>query len=196
MIAGCAVEVDHFGGARGTDGWGSDESRVVTPTGAPSGFDAAFGDLYQLAYRVAYRILGDRGDAEDVAQEALARASIRWSRLEDRPEGWVSRVASNLAIDRFRRRRREFPSATGPLGLVDPLLGERDDLVRALRGLPRRQREVVVLRYLADMSEADVARNLGCSTGTVKSHGARGLSALRRQLTDPSLQEGDDARAS
>jgi RNA polymerase sigma-70 factor (ECF subfamily) len=70
------------------------------PAQIPDGFDQAFERLYRLAYRVAFRILGDRGDAEDVAQEALARAVVRWSRLKDRPEGWVTRVASNLAIDR------------------------------------------------------------------------------------------------
>jgi RNA polymerase sigma-70 factor (sigma-E family) len=180
----------------GTD-WGFDEEEEEEgPTGnlmataVPEGFDLAFPDLYRLAYRVAFRILGDRGDAEDVAQEALARTAQRWSRLADRPEGWVSRVASNLAIDRFRRRRHAQPTPTGPLGVVDPHLGERGDLVVALRRLPKRQREVVVLRYLADLSESAVAVELGCSVGTVKSHAARGLGALRRQLEAP--EGGDD----
>jgi RNA polymerase sigma-70 factor (sigma-E family) len=163
---------------------------------APAGFDLAFEDLYRLAYRVAFRILGDRGDAEDVAQEALARASVRWSRLEDRPEGWVTRVASNLAIDRYRRRRRPLPAMTGPVGLVDPYLGERGDLVAALRRLPRRQREAVVLRYLGDLSEAEAALEMGCSVGAVKSHGARGLSSLRRHLSESTGKEGDNVWAS
>jgi RNA polymerase sigma-70 factor (sigma-E family) len=161
-------------------------------------FESAFPDLYRLAYRVAFRILGDRLDAEDVAQEALARAALRWDRLADGPEGWVTRVASNLAIDRYRRRRRA--QARGPeIGLIavaDPHMGERADLVRALQRLSRRQREVVVLRYLADFSEADVARVLGCTVGTVKSHGARGLAALRLSLDMPSSPDGDDVRAS
>jgi RNA polymerase sigma-70 factor (sigma-E family) len=160
-------------------------------TSGPSDtFDWAFADLYQLAYRVAYRILGDRGDAEDVAQEALARAAVRWARLADRPEGWVSRVASNLAIDRIRRRRRTPPRPIGPFGAVDPHIGERGDLVTALRRLPRRQREVVVLRFLADMSEAQVAREIGCSVGAVKSHSSRGLAALRRTLTETAEDDG------
>ena len=157
---------------------------------APEGFDLAFHDLYRLAYRVAYRILGDRGDAEDVAQEALARAAQRWTRLADRPEGWVSRVASNLAIDRYRRRRREAPAPTGPLGVVDPHLGERGDLVAALGRLPRRQREVVVLRYLADLSEVEVAKELGFSVGTVKSHASRALANLRTHMD---VKEGGDS---
>src|SRR5580700_5117181 len=82
-------------------------------------FEDAFPDLYRLAYRVSFRVLGDRGDAEDVAQEALARAHLRWIRLWDRPEGWVVTVATNLAIDRTRRRRRVVPLVNEPLALVD-----------------------------------------------------------------------------
>lgn len=159
-------------------------------------FEQAFEDLYRLAYRVAYRILGDRGDAEDVAQEALARAFLRWTRLQERPEGWVSTVATNLAIDHYRHRQRKPTLLIGPIGVVDSRLGERGDLVRALQSLPRRQREVVVLRYLADLSEADVARILKCSVGTVKSHGSRGLVALRQHLSLPLTPDGDDVRAS
>ena len=73
-------------------------------------FEEVFPDLYRLAYRVSFKVLGDRGDAEDVAQEALARAHVRWVRLRDRPEGWVVTVATNLAIDRLRRRSRSTES--------------------------------------------------------------------------------------
>jgi RNA polymerase sigma-70 factor (sigma-E family) len=173
-----------------SDDLGNCVIRSQIPHEPPNGFELAFEDLYRLAYRVAFRMLGDRGDAEDVAQEALARAALRWSRLEDRPEGWVTRVASNLAIDRIRHRGRTSSVINRPLGLVDPHIGERQDLVNGLRRLPRRQREAVVLRYLADFSEADVAIVMKCSEGTVKSHCARGLTALRRHLTE--LGEGGD----
>lgn len=136
-------------------------------------FDEAFPDLYRLAYRVSFRVLGDRGDAEDVAQEALARAHLRWSRLRERPEGWIVTVATNLSIDRHRRRRRLSSLVNDPLVLVDVHQAERIDLARALRRLPRRQREVVVLRYLADWSESHVAAALGISAGAVKSHASR-----------------------
>jgi RNA polymerase sigma-70 factor (sigma-E family) len=172
------------------DDRGDSVIRSTLPSEGPTVFDLAFERLYQLAYRVAFRMLGDRGDAEDVAQEALARAALRWNRLEDRPEGWVTRVASNLAIDRIRRRSRTSKSIPRTLGLVDPHIGERGDLVVGLRRLPRRQREAVVLRYLADFSEADVAIIMRCSEGTVKSHCSRGLAALRSHLSD--YRDGGD----
>ncbi len=100
MSESCRVDPDLVWGYGGSHGGGGSEDRALMPAQIPDGFDQAFERLYRLAYRVAFRILGDRGDAEDVAQEALARAVVRWSRLKDRPEGWVTRVASNLAIDR------------------------------------------------------------------------------------------------
>jgi len=159
-------------------------------------FEAAFPDLFRLAYQVSFRVLGDRGDAEDVAQEALARAHVRWVRLRERPEGWVVRVSTNLAIDRLRRRQRSRLGAEEPVALVETHLTERIDVARALGHLARRQREVVVLRYLADWSEADVARALGCSPGSVKSHASRGLAHLRHYLDERGSRGGDDVRAS
>jgi RNA polymerase sigma-70 factor (sigma-E family) len=159
-------------------------------------FELAFEGLFLLAYKVAYRIVGDRLEAEDIAQEAIARASLRWTRLHEQPEGWVTRVASNLAIDRYRRRRREPRMPVGPIGVVDDRVTERAELVAALRRLSRRQREVVVLRFIADFSEANVAAALGCSVGTVKAHASRGLAALRRELNDTAFRDGDDVRAS
>lgn len=148
-------------------------------------FDDAFDDLFRDAYRVAYRLLGSREDASDVAQEALARASVRWARLTGRgdPAPWVVRVATNLALDRWRRRRTAaaHPFAAGGAAVADPV-DDRVDLHRALAALPRRQREVVVLRYVADLPEAAVAHALGCSVGTVKTHASRGLAALREAL--------------
>lgn len=159
-------------------------------------FEEAFPELFRLAYRVSFRVLGDRGDAEDVAQEALARAHLRWPHLREKPEGWIVTVATNLSIDRHRRRRRLTGLAREPLALVDVHQAERIDLARALRRLPRRQREVVVLRYLADWSERDVAAALGISAGAVKSHASRGLSALRQHLDAGRPKGVDDVQAS
>ncbi len=145
-------------------------------------FDDEFSDLAGLAYRVAYRILGDRSSAEDIAQESLARAYQRWTRIVEYRQAWVARVAGNLAIDQIRRRR---PAAAPPQPVdSEVLLVERLDLQRALLDLPKRQRDAVVLRYIADLSEADVAVLLGCSPGTIKSHLNRGTTRLRLVLHD------------
>ena len=166
--------------------------------GAPApadGFEHRFTELFGCAYRIAFRLLGDRDDAADVAQEACARAFARWERLArgGDPAPWVTRVAANLAIDRWRRRRRdrvravEPPTATG-----DAADGTRVDLHRALAVLSRRQRQVVVLRWLADLPETTVAGLLGCSVGTVKQHNRRGLARLQAVLDEAAPTEEVD----
>jgi RNA polymerase sigma factor (sigma-70 family) len=142
-------------------------------------FEARFGVLYRRAYGVAYVIVGERAEAEDVAQEALARLVVRWRRAAPYADAWVVRVAGNLAIDRIRRRARQ---ALLPAAAPREPDATRVDLQRALLGLTKRQREVVVLRYVADLPEVEVARLLGCSTGSVKTHAVRGLAALRTAL--------------
>ena len=145
------------------------------------GFVAAFDELYRSAYQHAYKLLGDRQEAEDLAQEACTRACLHWRSLEN-PHAWVVRTTTNLAFDRFRRLRtaaRHARLARASFAAVDD---DHVDLHRALAKLPKRQREVVALRYLADFSEAQTAAALGCAPGTVKSHAARGLRALRSSL--------------
>jgi RNA polymerase sigma-70 factor (sigma-E family) len=145
-------------------------------------FEDEFSPLFRAAYKVAYRLSGSREDAADCAQEACARAYTDWKRLIRRGDvtPWVIRVSSNLAIDRWRRlqRARRIPEADD----VAAPDSDRLDLSRALDALPRRQREVIVLRYIADLSEAAIADSLGCSVGTVKTHTSRALVALRRML--------------
>ena len=146
-------------------------------------FALVFPSLHALAYRVGYRLLGSRADAEDVAAEACARAYLAWSRVSRYPEPWVCRVAGNLAIDVVRRRRREGGQEC-ERDTADPFVERRMDLYNALDSLARRQREVVILRYLADLREEDVARQLRCSVGTVKTHASRALAALRVSLAE------------
>lgn len=156
-------------------------------------FEAAFGGLSIIAYRVAYRILGSQAEAEDVSQEALARAYLRWRRVRDHAEPWVAHVAGNLAIDTVRRRRTP-PATVEPDGDVHRTALDRLVLVELLRTLPKRQREVLVLRYLADQSEAATARALGCSIGSVKRHANRALTTLRARMPDASEKGTDDVR--
>ena len=159
------------------------DAAALGPAAFARDFDDAFPALFRAAYRVAYRLLGDREEAADVAQEACTRACVRWRRLVrgGDPAPWVARVAGNLAIDRWRRRRTV---ATHPLPVAAATTTpDRVDLHRALERLSRRQREVVVLRYFADLPEAIVAEALGCSVGTVKQHASRALASLRAALT-------------
>jgi RNA polymerase sigma-70 factor (sigma-E family) len=141
-------------------------------------FEESFDELYARAYGMAYQLLGRRTEAEDVAQETLARAFVHWRKIRSYAEAWVVRVAGNLAIDAWRRHRR-LQHEAAPEGLTPGPDAARIDLHRALRRLSRRQREVLVLRFLADLPEADVAKALGCSVGSVKVHASRGLAALR-----------------
>ena len=160
-------------------------------TGTEPDFDERAPALGKVAHQVAFRILGDREDARDLTQEALARAFARWSRVGPYDEAWITRVTTNLALDlarsRARARRRggsRLASASPASSSLDPaaVVAQRRELVAVLSRLPRRQRQVVALRFLADRPEAEVAAALGCSVGTVKQHASRGLAALRAAL--------------
>lgn len=146
-----------------------------------SSFDERFIALHRVAFRAAFTLVGDRAESQDLAQEALTRALVRWRRVEPYAEAWVCRVATNLAIDRIRRDRR-IRLAPEEGARVDPDVAERLDLQRALLLLSRRQRDVVVLRYLHDHAELTVAEALGISVGSVKTHASRGLAALRTSM--------------
>lgn len=146
--------------------------------------EEAFTDLFRIAYVVAYRVLGNVADAEEAAAEATARACLRWRKVGPLPyrEAWIARVAANLALDAIRRRKRTV--APTPDTVPDPAETAvlRLALAAALGALSTRQREVVVLRFLADQPEAQVASSLGISINTVKKHSVRGVAALRLRL--------------
>lgn len=149
---------------------------------------------------------GNRAEAEDLLQGAYERAYRRWGRITRRadPERYVRQILVNASIDRWRRIRRhpEMPLAGSG---ADPrtadtaaAVADRDLLLRGLAVLPPRQRAVLVLRYFEDLSEAETARMLGCSVGTVKSQAARGLARLRDGTSEAGARysgarEGDGA---
>jgi RNA polymerase sigma-70 factor (sigma-E family) len=149
---------------------------------------------------------GNRAEAEDLLQGAYERAYRRWGRITRRadPERYVRQILVNASIDRWRRIRRhpEMPLAGSG---ADPrtadtaaAVADRDLLLRGLAALPPRQRAVLVLRYFEDLSEAETARMLGCSVGTVKSQAARGLARLRDGTSEAGARysgarEGDGA---
>jgi RNA polymerase sigma-70 factor (ECF subfamily) len=147
--------------------------------------DPRFAELYeaefQTIFRTVFLLCGDRAAAEDATQEGFARALERWRRLRDQPwvAGWITTTAIN-AVRRSLRRRPEPP----PAERSDVDVEESWDLWRAVRALPRRQQEAVVLHYVLDMSVAETGRAMGCEDGTVKVHLARARESLRGRLEE------------
>ncbi len=163
---------------------------------APDGgddFERFFRATLPRALAVARRIVADSTTAEDIAAEAFARAYAHWRRVRKHPapDAWVLRVTTNLAIDHVRRR----PVSVEPVD-VDPsdAAATRLALAEALRQLPARQRDVTVLRYLADWPEAKVASALGISAGSVKTHLHRALARLRIEMSDEEIVNGTESR--
>jgi RNA polymerase sigma-70 factor (sigma-E family) len=137
--------------------------------------------------RTAYLLTGDADTAQDLLQTALTNLYVAWPRVQSRTglDAYVRRTMSRALISRwrYRSRRPEVPRAEPPETPVrDAPVEDRLDVLAALRRLPPRQRAVVVLRYYEDLSEREVAAVLGCSVGTVKTHGSRGLARLRELL--------------
>jgi RNA polymerase sigma-70 factor (sigma-E family) len=135
--------------------------------------------------RTAYVLTGNRADAEDLVQSALAKTYLAWDRIEDRAalDGYVRRAMVNTHISWWRRRRlEEYPTDEVPDQAVADHSGTsdlQDTLRRAVDRLPQRMRAAVVLRYFEDMTEAEVADVLGVSLGTVKSTVSRAVAKLR-----------------
>jgi RNA polymerase sigma-70 factor (sigma-E family) len=135
--------------------------------------------------RTAYLLTGNRADAEDLVQAALAKTYLAWDRIEDRQalDGYVRRAMVNTHISWWRRRRlEEYPTDEIPDQAVADHSGTsdlQDTLRRAVGRLPQRMRAAVVLRYFEDMTEAEVADALGVSLGTVKSTVSRAVAKLR-----------------
>lgn len=144
--------------------------------------------------RFGYVLTGDPLRGEELAQEALVRTCARWRRIHhDEPHAYVRRVMVNTWTSWWRRSWREQPLPEGwdaGAGDHEPVWDERDRTLSALRVLPPRQRAVVVLRYYEDLSEAQIAEALGCSTGTVKSQASRALRTLRAVLDETPAPEG------
>lgn len=133
---------------------------------------------------------GDRGVAEELAQEALARAWARWPKVQalDRPETWTYRVAFNLARSRWRRRgaerRANQRSANRAADPPAPDHGSVMAVREAVATLPERQRRAVVCRFYADLSVAETADALRCAEGTVKALTHKAVAALREAIDD------------
>jgi RNA polymerase sigma-70 factor (ECF subfamily) len=142
--------------------------------------------MHDRAVRTGRRLIGDPVVAEDLAAEALARAYARWRSVRNHPnpDAWLLRVLGNLAIDHVRKESRAHPADVEDVARdrTDDDAVLRVDLARAMGSLSSRQREVVVMRYLVDLSEDEVASSLGMSSGSVKTHLSRATRRLRSEL--------------
>jgi RNA polymerase sigma factor (sigma-70 family) len=140
-------------------------------------FAQEFDRLLPYAYNVGWRLCRDRQLAEDVAQETLTRAYVRWARVSrhPKPEGWIVTTAVNVARE-FVRKRRPFAMSTPPTKFsIDGDPFSHPEVVDALGRLSKRQRAVFVHRHAFDLSVEATAAALGLSTSQVKdaSHEAR-----------------------
>ncbi|MFE8944420.1 SigE family RNA polymerase sigma factor [Streptomyces sp. NPDC007856] len=170
---------------------GSEETAATTATAAAGTTVDHLTETYRAHYRsllgLAALLLDDTASCEDVVQEAFIRVHSARKRVRD-PEktlAYLRQTVVNLSRSTLRRRILGLKLLSKPMpdmasaeeGAYDQL--ERRDLIKAMKGLQRRQREVLVLRYFADMTEAQVAETLGISLGSVKAYGSRGIAALR-----------------
>jgi RNA polymerase sigma-70 factor (sigma-E family) len=150
--------------------------------------DEALAALYAAHYRALLRLaallLDEPAACEDVVQEAYVRVHRAWRRIDDQNKAlaYLRQTVVNLSRSALRRRLVAQRHAPRPERLsVDDVTYatvQRDALVRALRAIPRREREALALRYFADLSEAQTAEAMGCAVGTVKGYTSRGLARL------------------
>ncbi|GLZ11045.1 RNA polymerase sigma factor [Actinomadura sp. NBRC 104425] len=170
--------------ARGTAG------AVAVAWDADQALTALYSANYRSLVRLAAMLVRDAGTAEEVVQDAFVAMHGGWRRLRD-PDKALSYLRQSV-VNRSRSvlRHRAVVEKYAPKGLPDApsaeagAIGEleRSAVVEALHRLPARQREALVLRYYADLSEAEIASAMGISRGAVKSHTARGMAALRNVL--------------
>jgi RNA polymerase sigma-70 factor (sigma-E family) len=145
---------------------------------------------YPALVTFAYAMTFDRHDAEDLAQTALLAALPRWASIET-PDAYLRMTVARLVYRRSRLRKREVLVHVPPeivLADATDTVGARQAILTQLGRLPARQRAVLVLRYLDDASDADIAAALGISLGAVRSQASRGLDKLRLLIDAPDLE--------
>ncbi len=158
-------------------------------------FERFVADCATSLLRSAYLMTGDSFAAEDLLQLALLRTARRWRSAQQAPEAYARRVLLNLVRDRWRhsaRRVAERPLADAARTGRDLLSSDhaegvaaREEVIDAVARLPAEQREVLVLRFYADLSVAETAAATGTSEGTVKSRTSRALAHMRELLVGP-----------
>jgi RNA polymerase sigma factor (sigma-70 family) len=151
-----------------------------TAVEASIGFDDFYTTQWRGAFRLAALMTNDVEAGADIAQDVFANMSRRWATIE-RPDAYLQRSLTN-ASSNWRRTGRTAAAKLHLLAVPDVDEAPIDGLAEAVARLPFRQRAVVVLRYYADLSEAEIARALDCRPGTVKSLGSRALAALSKEI--------------
>lgn len=161
-----------------------EEKAVEEPLVRVSSFEAFYDQSWSGVYRAVAVLIRDWDLAGEAVDEAMVRAYENWKSVSQmsNPQGWVYRVAVNWARSRLRRRSLWKKVMPGSPVTHDPEVSD-PVTVEAIRTLPSGQRDVVVLRFLLDMSEADTAEALGVARGTVKSRLNRALASLREELS-------------
>lgn len=150
-----------------------------------AGFEVFYGAHLPRIMRACALVLLDRGEAEDVAAEAFARLWSHWGQIhgDDHAGGYVFKTAMRLCSNRRRRAASEVVGPVPERAVATPGAGPDGSVTDALKGLPMRQRQAVVLRDWAGFETTEVARILGTKESTVRVHLARGRAALREALT-------------
>lgn len=164
------------------------ELDVVVEVPLPADFDSFYAGQFERAVGLAYALCGNRGAAEELAQEAFIDAYRRWDTIGayDDPTQWIRRVVANRSVSRWRRLTREAAAFTRLAARPQPTMGELDESSEAfwalVRQLPNRQARVVALYYRDDLSVADIAEAMACTENTVKAHLFKGRQTLARTL--------------
>ena len=160
---------------------------------ALEGVTALYRDHALGLIRLAVVMLGDRQAAEDVVQDAFAGLYRRWHALSDtgKAQSYVRSSVLNGSRTVLRQRARRPDAVADGVAAAsaeyEALIGEEHrEVLRAIRALPDRQREALVLRYYLELDEEDIARSMGISRGTVKSTTSRAIAALRQRLGEQS----------
>lgn len=151
------------------------------PAAAPAGFEDFVRGRYAELRRLAFLLTGDWATAEDAVQTALIRCERRWGLVAAPQQYAYVRTSVVNATSTWRLRRRLHQPLSELVGVASPQADSdsRLTVLAALDRLPLAQRQVLVLRYYAGLSEAEIAATLGVSPGTVKSRASRALAALR-----------------
>ncbi len=162
-------------------GWSADEA-----------LELLYAAHWRRLVRLSYLLVHDQGVAEEVVQDCFVAMHSHWARLRDpdRALAYLRQSVVNRSRSHLRHLvvvRRHAARELPPRPASDDTThvgAQRSAVLEALRRLPRRQREVLALRYYLDLSESEIAETLGISRGAVKSHASRGAAALRGLLAD------------